>query len=297
MHDVTPPPSKPTRPALTAGFTLIELSVVLVIIGLIVGGIVVGQSLIAAAALQAQITQIQKFNTAANTFREKCGYLPGDTPQVAASACGLQPRGQFVGEGDGNGVIEGVATDAANEDNGKSEGLGESVMFWEDLSVFNLIEGSFTTASSTLPTCEGLGAWNQCFPDAKIGNGSSMFVWSTSGWPSSYGANNYFGIEQITLNNGVEMVGNPSLTVQQAYAIDKKIDDGLPMSGGILAIYNRDGPQWAGGLNQGFVPYTSATAGSSTTCFDNGGGSGPQQYSMGQNSGSGVNCALSFKFQ
>ena len=46
------------------GFTLIELSIVLVIIGLIVGGILVGQDLINAAAIRAQIAQVEKYQTA-----------------------------------------------------------------------------------------------------------------------------------------------------------------------------------------------------------------------------------------
>ena len=93
------PPSKSTEPALTAGFTLIELSVVLVIIGLIVGGVLVGQDLIRAATLQAQITQIQKFNTAANTFRLKFNALPGDVAN--AGNLGLTPRSGSAGQGDG----------------------------------------------------------------------------------------------------------------------------------------------------------------------------------------------------
>jgi prepilin-type N-terminal cleavage/methylation domain-containing protein len=47
------------------GFTLIEMAVVLVIIGLIVGGVLVGQDLIRSAGERAQITQIEKFNQAA----------------------------------------------------------------------------------------------------------------------------------------------------------------------------------------------------------------------------------------
>src|ERR1039458_9134105 len=112
MHDVAPP--KSTKSALTAGFTLIELSVVLVIIGLIVGSVLVGQSLISAAGVRATIAQIEKYNTAANTFREKYGYLPGDIKDPDASSFGLAARGQYAGEGDDNGVIEGVWQDVAN---------------------------------------------------------------------------------------------------------------------------------------------------------------------------------------
>lgn len=50
------------------GFTLIELSIVLVVSGLIVGGVLVGQDLIRAAGVRATITQIEKFNQAAHTF-------------------------------------------------------------------------------------------------------------------------------------------------------------------------------------------------------------------------------------
>src|ERR1700728_113591 len=95
------------------GFTLIELSIVLVIIGLIVGGILVGQNLIAAAGVRATITQIEKFNTAANTFYNKFGYLPGDIPAAPAAQFGFTPRGSAPGEGDGNGIIEGAGSNYA----------------------------------------------------------------------------------------------------------------------------------------------------------------------------------------
>src|ERR1700756_2788750 len=90
-----------------SGFTLIEMSIVLVIIGLIIGGILTGQDLINAAAIRAQISQIEKYNTAVNTFYGKYGYLPGDIPDPQASSFGFSPRGTLTGQGDGNGIIEG----------------------------------------------------------------------------------------------------------------------------------------------------------------------------------------------
>jgi prepilin-type N-terminal cleavage/methylation domain-containing protein len=71
------------------GFTLIELSVVLVIIGLIVGGVLVGQSLISAAAVRAQISQIEKYNTAANTFKGNMGISPETFPTRLPAALDL----------------------------------------------------------------------------------------------------------------------------------------------------------------------------------------------------------------
>jgi len=94
------------------GFTLIEMSIVLVIIGLIVGGILVGQDLIHAAEVPAQITQIEKYNQAVNTFRGKYGDLPGDrgpaTPRNSDSR-----YGQALGAGATITAIWTVQTAAA----------------------------------------------------------------------------------------------------------------------------------------------------------------------------------------
>lgn len=60
------------------GFSLVELSIVLVILGLLVGGILGGQSLIHAAELRAIPTETEKYQTALNTFRMKYFALAGD---------------------------------------------------------------------------------------------------------------------------------------------------------------------------------------------------------------------------
>ena len=59
--------------SIKSGFTLVELSIVLVIIGLIIGGVVVGRDLIDAATIRAQISQIEKYNTAVNHSVENMG--------------------------------------------------------------------------------------------------------------------------------------------------------------------------------------------------------------------------------
>src|SRR5579883_2923623 len=92
------------------GFTLIELSIVLVIIGLIVGGVLVGQDLIRAAQVRATISQIEKYNTAVNTFYGKYNALPGDIPAAQVAKLGFTvtaTRAGTQGRGDGNGLIEG----------------------------------------------------------------------------------------------------------------------------------------------------------------------------------------------
>lgn len=292
-----------------AGFTLVELSIVLVIIGLIIGGVLVGRDLIAAATVRAQISQIEKYNSAVNTFRGKYGYLPGDIPDPYATQFGFAPRGQYAGEGDGNGIIEGIHSDAPSQNFGYCISGGESAMVFVDLSVAGLIEGGFSAASPTVdssPSGTSLAAY---FPAAKIGKGNYISVWS-GGWKmlwndSGSDDQNYFGIQPITsISSCYPSTNAANIPVQQAYTIDMKIDDGLPQSGRVTALFNGVLYIWAGSTTVS-GPFTTATAGSATTCFDNsatasgtpGVGGANQHYSVEINSGTGPNCALSFRFQ
>lgn len=303
------------------GFTLIELSIVLVIIGLIIGGVMVGRDLINAAYIRAQVSQIEKYNTAVNTFRLKYGYIPGDIVSSAASGFGFGARGQYAGEGDGNGVLEGVSSNAANKNEGELILGGETGMFWVDLSQANLIEGRFNNVTSTGAGYIAPEETDTVMPRAKIGNNNSVVAWS-GGW-SLYGGvsdrKNYFGIANYSssLTGGISSTGTgyplPGLSVVQAYAIDSKIDDGLPQSGKAIAVAPHGGTAyWAAGNlgayngNVGEFTWPSGgpsnvnTPASAITCYDNGNVNGAtQKYSLGSITGNGgnINCWLSIQFQ
>jgi hypothetical protein len=274
---------------------------VLTIIGFVIGGVLVGQSLIQEATIRAQITQIPQFNTAVRTFQTKYdGYLPGDIPDPAASSFGFLPRGTTGPcQGNGNGLIEGDWLGACAYN---MQG-GEAGMVWVDLSTAGLIDGSFhvvqpnesistwpnggqTLTSSTNPT------YDVVLPAAKIGNGNYIFVYNVA-------ESNWFGINGLTyFNHDGEWAATNNLTVAQAYNIDKKIDDGIPMTGTVLAYTG--GLEWANGgaSYDSTVPRTARTPASATTCYDNGDVTGVMpQYSLAQNNGGGMNCALGFEFQ
>ena len=299
----------PAGSAGKAAFTLIEMSIVLVIIGLIVGGVLVGQDLIRAAGVRATVSQIEKYNTAVNTFRDKYGGLPGDLNASLASQFGFTPRAGTTGWGDGNGVI---GSDGGNPAwAGFASSYAELCLFWVDLTSangqnVNLIDGSFTgfTPGAMAGPCTlnwGAVSTDTYFPQAKLGAGNYIYVWSggiTSMWgsPASDGVN-YFGISAVT-GIGGNIWSNPGLTVQQGYSIDKKIDDGLPQTGNVIAAYISDWTWWAVGGGGGGPVAGQVASQSAISCYDNGGNaSNPMQYSLAQNGGAGVNCALSFRFQ
>jgi len=280
---------------------------VLVIIGLIVGGVLVGQDLIRAAGVRATITQIEKYNTAVNTFRGKYGALPGDLNASAASQFGFIARGTGQGEGDGNGVIEGAVSGGLSN-LGNAECDGETTVFWVDLSQMNLIDSTFNTATET--SCQNMTLTsspgiNQYFPQAKIGRGNYIDVWS--GGPSGGNGTNYFGLSAIqSLGGGGSMSAISGLTVQEAYSIDQKMDDGMPQSGNVTAVFIAcTNPIWAaagaactfsGAAGPNNTPTTLGIPYSSGNCYDNNGQNGvAQTYSM--KNATQINCGLSFRFQ
>lgn len=290
-------------------FTLIELSVVLVIIGLIVGGVLVGRDLIAAAEIRAQISQVEKLQQAVNTFLVKYAYLPGDIPNPYALNFGLPqptPGGEPLrATADGDGAIKGNGSypyDAAQVGQ-------EHTLFWQDLFAAKLIEFN----PRILITINAGDSMGNILPPARIGRNNFIYAWS-GGYGNIYpntarNGINYFGLQYFRdpVSGAAAYScfdgGDVGLKVSEAYAIERKIDDGKPQTGNIIAfyVYCDSGGQplvrYSGGRGNGVGPSdTSASAASTSSCMDNGGVSGEQQYSIGQNNGGGLNCALSFKF-
>src|SRR5262249_45466612 len=125
------------------GFTLMEMSSVLIVIALVVGAVLLGSDLVEAARIRRQISQIREFDAAANAFRAKFNYWPGDLPPASADELGFKERSGDPGEGDADGFVNAGASYAG--------GLwlppaveGETLLFWMDLSSAGLIAAAFT---------------------------------------------------------------------------------------------------------------------------------------------------------
>lgn len=263
-----------------SGFTLIELSIVLVIIGLIIGGILVGQDLIKSAANRAQISQIEHYYTAVHTFQNKYGGLPGDLKVSLANQFGFSVgpncTGQ-VGGRDGNGMI--VAYPAEPY----WAGGGEGIFFWQDLSAAGLIDGTYPNMGIAVGTCNGVGVLlttaelGAYFPSGKIGS-TYLYVYNLNGA-------NWYAVSALTSTNAL-FNGNPGIPVIQAYNIDTKIDDGIPISGNVQAVYLHS-------TTTATNTAPNAATDGATTCYN----TTNNVYSIGYSGGTAENCAMSFIFQ
>ncbi|MES2934246.1 MAG: prepilin-type N-terminal cleavage/methylation domain-containing protein [Pseudomonadota bacterium] len=113
-----------------SGFTLVEIAIVLVIIGLLLGGVLKGQEMIESARIKAVVTDMNGISAAYNTYFDRYRAIPGDETGATLTARGW--AGAAVGNG--NGVL-GI-TLAQTFTNG-----GEEAAFWRSLRASGMTSG------------------------------------------------------------------------------------------------------------------------------------------------------------
>jgi len=119
------------------GFTLVEIAIVLVIIGLLLGGILKGQELMTNAKIKRVVNDFNGITAAVYSYQDRYAKLPGDDNNAAS-----RWKGVCGGNGNGNGYIEGEWNTTRDND--------ESRKLWGHLRAAGLINGALDNC--TQPT-------------------------------------------------------------------------------------------------------------------------------------------------
>lgn len=211
-----------------SAFTLVELAIVIVILGLIVAGIMVGSEIVSQAKSREFIKEIEGYDSSTSTFMIKYKALPGDINN--ASILGLNtPKGSVVAnifdtidaQNDGDG-------DKALQDGtgGYTTYNGEIGNFWIHLSNSNIIQQEYVNSQSVV----------NGYPNSKYG--TAIVALSSNGalyWVT--------GISSTLTNlnspeSPVDFDGliNNKISPEQLFNVDSKIDDGNPVEGNVRVI-------------------------------------------------------------
>lgn len=221
-------------------FSLVELSIVLVILGLLTGGILAGQSLIRASELRALSSEVQRYQAATNTFRDKYFGVPGDlrdatrfwgrlttNPDCVTNSGAAGPNANGACDGNGNGSV--IGSGAANAS-------GESYQFWRQLALAGLIEGSYTGLAGAADEYDANHGTQ--VPASRISNGGWV-AWTKS--VQAAGGNlfvmdygNVFSFGR-RMSATVWTRGIGLLRAEETWNLDVKMDDGRPAYGTIIA--------------------------------------------------------------
>ncbi len=234
------------------GFSLVELSIVLVILGLLVGGILAGRSLIRASELRSVATQRDQYVTAISAFRDKYFALPGDMAnavrfwgaQAGGTADGVDATcrgldhtspatGQATCNGGGNGQI-------GYFQGGSGNVRYETFRAWQHLANAGLLEGQYAGVASNNGMVLDYG-WN--VPASRIQGAGFNLMHVGTNYNTHYYDANYQHVLFFGRQGGFHDVGmGPAIRPEEAWNIDSKLDDGLPASGRVMtARYNHGG--------------------------------------------------------
>lgn len=202
------------------GFTLIEMSIVLVIIGLIIGGILKGQEIIESSRQKNLLSQVDSVRASLTTFADRYGALPGDYPYADDR---ISENDQYI-NGDGNGIAyEGTAeTGATNIATGDGNNASsEELQFWIHMFGARLIEGITPTNAPGTVFGDGSPLPSAAFP----GSGLSLTYGSYNDFSEDTKLAHWLVIHRNTTSPAAALSG------RQMYALDLKADDGIPARG------------------------------------------------------------------
>ena len=208
-----------------SGFTLVEIAIVLVIIGLLLGGVLKGQELINSAKIKNLVNDLNGISTAVYAYQDRYRALPGDDAgaETRWTAQGITTAGTGLGNGDGaiSGAFNAVAAAGAGP---------ESVLFWKELRAAGFVGGNIADGQPLNATGGILGVQAGA---GKLAAGAGQGL-------------------------GGLVACHTNLLGKVAEAMDRQLDDGAP-SGGAVKAWTQTALVGADGATTG-VDITTATA-------------------------------------
>lgn len=220
-----------------AGFTLVELAVVMIIIGLLIGGILKGQELISNAEVSSTTRTIETIDSASIGFTDAYGSVPGDIlnatvriPNCAAAPC--EPAGALAGgEVIADGVV-GVAT-AANDPFGGAPTAEQSAYFLQ------LYQTDFIGGIDPA----GGAVFGGIFPGVDVGSNGGLMLGYLDGSLAAITNSQTDGVTPFRRGHWMSLSNAPNAAtpatgfIEESVAarIDRKLDDGDPDTGDVRA--------------------------------------------------------------
>ena len=211
-----------------SGFTLIEIAIVLVIIGLLLGGVLKGQELINSAKVKNLATDFKNIPVYIYGYQDKFRALPGDDKKVTTHLTGATLATTPVVADVGNGVINGTWDTLAQTD--------ESYLFWQHVRLAGLATGSTTPGATDYLPVNAVGG------EIGIQSGSTTAppIWADTA-------------KTIPLR-GTYIICSPGILGKFVKQLDLQMDDGNTAGGSMMA-----GLGAGTGVAMTAVPTTGAT--------------------------------------
>jgi prepilin-type N-terminal cleavage/methylation domain-containing protein len=248
------------RSVFSSGFTLIELSVVLIIVGLLVGGVLVGRDLIRQSEIRSVFSDLEKIQSSILAFQSKYNYLPGDfdraerfwgsdpggCPPSVVTASNTTPKSTTC-NGNANGKIDtagwvacGAAPTAFQQ---------EPFRLWQHLANAGLYSGLYSGVQGSNNARSGIVGVNipkssklpqigyqlMNFDGVQPAGGTAATSW----FDDTYYYVIFIGRQSTdcSATQGYEP-NQPFVSATEARSTDQKFDDGRPGTGTLRTLTN-----------------------------------------------------------
>lgn len=194
-----------------SAFTIIESLIAICLVVTVITGFYFAKRIIKENDVKSLIMQIKKYDAAINSFTQKYRALPGDVQ-------GTVTYGITETNSDGNG--DNIITDRAQNIIAAN---GEMANFWMHLSKSKMLNENYDGKENEKAKI------GSTFPVSKIGEKVGIIVFGDGG-------ETFYQIGLASFNRDRLYTKNNSLKTDEAFLFDRKIDDGNPKKGYVVAV-------------------------------------------------------------